>query len=176
MFLTITTDWILAFAAICQLFITGVGFWLLYTTFILQAKVARDQQKILEIETRRSRREVRPLFKVKGTYDSYRIIGFTTFDFSCELNDAYYLQVRDISGARIIAREPLTNISLINKGESLIFSYKIQDPPYYTYYDLKRSEYKIKIELTFQDVDGFSYKQIISGQHCELDAEPPQSI
>lgn len=176
MFLTITTDWIMALTAIIQLLVTGVGFWLLYTTFVLQAKVATDQQKMLEIETRRVRREVRPIFKVKGTYDIIRIPGYTTFDFVCEINDAYNLTVKNNSGKFIKAREPTTNIPSVNKGDHLIFSYAITEPPHYTYDDLNKPDYKIEIELKFQDVDGFKYMQIITGSHSDLDAYPPISI
>jgi hypothetical protein len=175
MLLTIGTDEIIAIAAVCQVLITGVGFILLYTTFVLQAKVASDQQKMLEIENRRARREVRPIFKVTGTYDITRIPGWNTFDFTCDLNDAYNLQIRTNSGVQVIIREPETNIPFVKKGSSLIYSYRFRDGlP--TYVDLSLPSYHIEMTLTFEDVDGFRYKQVISGEHCQLDPQRPVPI
>lgn len=176
MLLTVTTDWIAALVAIGQLVVTSVGFWLLYTTFVLQAKVAADQQRMLEIETRRSRREVRPIFKVKGTRDSTRIVGYITFDFTCELNDAYHFVIINRSGKYVRVREPFVEVTMIPKGSSLIYSYSISNDPHYLFTDLDKPDYRIHLELGFEDVDGFRYQQFISGTHNQLDAMPPVSV
>jgi len=145
MLLTLTTDWIVAIVAIGQLFITGVGFWLLYNTFVLQAKVAVDQQSILEIESRRSRREIRPVFKVTGIAND-NIPGYVTFGFTCEFNDAYRFNMVNRSGKYISVRENEVNIATVNKGATLNYSYAIVSPDKYTVVDLQKNpDYKIEL-------------------------------
>jgi len=176
MLLTITTDWVLAFASICQLLITGVGFWLLYTTFILQAKVSMDQQKMLEIETRRVRREIRPVFKLDGNYDSLPIPGYTTFGFYCESNDAYNLLITSHSGSSVSVREDHVQIAYLKQESLLSYSYTFRDSISKDHNLIYQPAFQINIELQFDDVDGFRYKQILSGQHCRLQPGRPMPI
>ena len=172
MLLTVTTDWLTVYTAIGQLLITCVGFWLLYTTFILQAKIAVDQQRMLEIENRRARREIRPVFKLTG---EYRELGkkWYIFYFQSELNDAYDLKLSSKSGSCVNMKEPYVELKFLRKDSKLGHEYRFTDNDLLTSDIIKRPDHEIVLEITFEDVDGFPYKQVLRGPHCAMEPGRP---
>jgi len=171
MVLTVTTDIIQTATAVCQVLITTGGFYLLYTTFILQAKVAQDQQKMLEIENRRARREIRPVFKVDKEYSL--VDGYTFFKFYCELNDAFNLKIQSRSGLMIIVKEPSVSIPFLKMEDKLGYQYRFKELPRYPSLFEDSPDYEIVIEISFEDIDGFPYKQSLAGSHCAIEPQRP---
>lgn len=170
MLLTVTTEWVQVWIAIAQLIVGVVGFLLLYSTLILQSKVAIDQQKMVEIEGRRARREIRPVFQVDQCY-SIELVDFTKFGFICRENNAYDLHVTLKGGKNVEAYEVDTVIPFVAKDTALSFMYRFKEP--LPYPDQTNPDFIIVIELIYTDVDGFAYKQILSGWHCQISEGRP---
>jgi hypothetical protein len=170
MLLTVTTDWLQIYIAIGQLILSVVGFLLLYSTLVVQAKVATSQQNMIEIEGRRARREIRPVFQVYQEY-SCEWLDFTKFGFTCMQNDAYDLHVVSKSGQFVEAHEAKTKLPFVAAGYTLAFSYRFTQP--LPYPEKNVADFLIVVELTYTDVDGFPYKQILSGPHCDISEGRP---
>jgi len=169
---TETTDWVIALTAIGQLIVTTVGFILLYVTFALQAKVSMDQQKMLEIESRRVRREIRPSFNTELPMQK-SINGSNTIRFLCESNNAYNVHVVSLSGPKISTDLNGKPYKCIAAKEAFELTYTFTDNKDPTDEERNKPDYSIRVELHYEDADGQEYKQVLSGVDGNVNAERP---